>query len=57
MRFGRPVIPRATKLLDWLAVSDFRPSDGEGSHHPTTTAEAHAILRNLRDGARSGSGR
>ena len=32
-------------------------SDGEGFHHPTTTAEAHAILRNLRDGARSGSGR
>mgnify|MGYP004410451851 FL=1 len=22
-------------------------SDGEGSHHLTTTAEAHAILRNL----------
>ena len=32
-------------------------SDGEGSHHPTTTAEAHAILRNLWVGARSGSGR
>ena len=32
-------------------------SDGEGSHHPTTKAEAIAILRNLRDGARSGSGR
>ena len=32
-------------------------SDDEGSHHPTTTAEAHAILRNLREGARSGSGR
>ena len=32
-------------------------SDGEGFHHPTTTAEAHAILRNLQEGARSGSGR